>query len=144
MKKLIKNILKEEEENNLEERFRKSMQKFQYIFESNVSSNIDTVEIKDISFIPRSPYIEGKLIVKSYYEDHDFGGIAKHIDKLEDEVYKIQGQYTFTESGGLIKRGPDNDWFLSCMPIAMKWQAGGEESFVLTLEFILFQDEYDA
>lgn len=144
MKKLIKNILKENEENNLEERFKNSMQKLQYIFESNVSSNIDTVEIKDISFIPRNPYIEGKLVVKSYYEDHDFGGIAKHIDKLEDEVYKIQGQYTFTESGGLIKRGPDNDWFLSCMPIAMKWQAGGEESFVLTLEFILFQDEYDA
>jgi len=144
MKKLIKNILKENEENNLEERFKNSMQKLQYIFESNVSSNIDTVEIKDISFIPRNPYIEGKLVVKSYYEDHDFGGIAKHIDKLEDEVYKIQGQYTFTESGGLIKRGLDNDWFLSCMPIAMKWQAGGEESFVLTLEFILFQDEYDA
>ena len=144
MKKLIKNILKENEENNLEERFRKSMQKFQFIFESNVSSNIDSVEINKINFIPKYPYIEGKLIVKSYYEDHDFGGIAKHIDKLEDEVYKIQGQYTFTESGGLIKRGPDNDWFMSCMPIAMKWQAGGEESFMITLEFILFQDEYDA
>lgn len=144
MKKLIKKILKEDEDNNLEQRFKNSMQKLQYIFESNVSSEIDSVEISKINFVPKYPYIEGKLIVKSYYEDHDFGGIAKHIDKLEDEVYKIQGQYTFTESGGLIKRGPDNDWFLSCMPIAMKWQAGGEESFMITLEFILFQDEYDA
>jgi len=145
MKKLIKNILKEEEENNnLEQRFKNSMQKFQYIFESQVSSNVDSVEIKDIRFIPNYSYIEGKLIIKSYYEDHDFGGIAKHIDKLEDEVYKIQKQYTFTESGGLIKRGPDNDWFLSCMPIAMKWNSYGDEPFMITLEFVLFQDDYDA
>jgi hypothetical protein len=30
------------------------------------------------------------------------------------------------------------------LPIGMKWQAGGEESFVLTLEFWVNQDEYDA
>jgi len=145
MKKLIKNILKEEEENNnLEQRFKNSMQKLQYIFESNVSSKIDSVEISKINFIPKYPYIEGKLIVKSYYEDHDFGGIAKHIDKLEDEVYKIQGQYTFTEKGRLIKRGPDNDWFMSCMPIGMKWQTTGDEPFMITLEFLLFQDDFDA
>ena len=144
MKKLIKNILKEDEDNNLEQRFKNSMQKLQYIFESNVSSKINSIEISKINFIPKYPYIEGNLIVKSYYEDHDFGGIAKHIDKLEDEVYKIQGQYTFTESGGLIKRGPDNDWFMSCMPIAMKWNSYGDEPFMITLEFVLFQDEYDA
>ena len=145
MKKLIKNILKEEEEeNNLEERFKNSMKKLQYIFESNVSSKIDSIEINKINFIPKYPYIEGKLIVKSYYEDHDFGGIAKHIDKLEDEVYKIQGQYTFTEKGRLIKRGPDNDWFMSCMPIAMKWNSYGDEPFMITLEFLLFQDDFDA
>ena len=144
MKKLIKHILKEDEGNNLEQRFRNSMQKLQYIFESQVSSEIDSVEISEIEFDPKYTEIQAKLTVKSYYEDHDFGSLAKHIDNLEDEVYKIQGKYTFTENGGLIKRSPDNDWFMSCIPIGMKWQAGGEESFLLILDFWVRQDEYDA
>ncbi len=144
MKKLIKHILKEDEGNNLEQRFRNSMQKLQYIFESQVSSHIDSVEISEIEFDPKYTEIQANLTVKSYYEDHDFGSLAKHIDRLEDEVYKIQGKYTFTENGGLIRRGPDNDWFMSFIPIGMKWQAGGEESFLLILEFWIRQDEYDA
>jgi hypothetical protein len=144
MKKLIRHILKEDEENNLEKRFKNSMQKLQYIFESQVSSHIDSVEISEIEFVPKYTEIQAKLTVKSYYEDHDFGSLAKHIDRLEDEVYKIQGKYTFTENGGLIKRGPDHDWFMSCVPIGMKWQAGGDESFILTLDFWVRQDEYDA
>ena len=108
------------------------------------SSNIDSVEISEIQFIPKYPYIEGKLTVKSYFEDHDFAAIGRRIDLLEDEVYEIYKHYTFTEKGGLIKRGPNNDWFMSCMPIGMKWQAGGDESFMLILEFLIYQDEYDA
>jgi len=145
MKNIIQKILKEEDENNnLENRFKNSMQKLQYIFEVNFSSNIDSVEISEIQFIPKYPYIEGKLIVKSYFEDHDFAAIGRRIDSLEDEVYEIEKKYTFTKKGGLIKRGPNNDWILSCMPIGMKWQAGGDESFMLILEFLIYQDEYDA
>jgi hypothetical protein len=145
MKNIIQKILKEEDENNnLENRFKNSMQKLQYIFEVNFSSNIDSVEISEIQFIPKYPYIEGKLTVKSYFEDHDFGAIGRRIDLLENEVYEIYKHYTFTEKGGLIKRGPNNDWILSCMPIGMKWQAGGDESFMLILEFLIYQDEYDA
>jgi len=143
MKNIIRKILKEDE-NNLEQRFRNSMQKFQYIFESSLSSDVDSVEISEIQFIPKYPYIEGKLIVKSYFEDHDFAALGRRIDSLEDEVYEIEKKYTFTEKGGLIKRGPNNDWFMSCMPIGMKWQAGGDESFMLILEFLIYQDEYDA
>ncbi len=145
MKNIIQKILKEEDENNnLENRFKNSMQKLQYIFEVNFSSNIDSVEISEIQFIPKYPYIEGKLTVKSYFEDHDFGALGRRIDLLEDEVYEIYKHYTFTEKGGLIKRGPNNDWFMSCMPIGMKWQAGGDELFMLILEFLIYQDEYDA
>jgi hypothetical protein len=145
MKNIIQKILKEEDENNnLENRFKNSMQKLQYIFEVNFSSNIDSVEISEIQFIPKYPYIEGKLIVKSYFEDHDFAALGRRIDLLEDEVYEIYKHYTFTEKGGLIKRGPNNDWFMSCMPIGIKWQAGGDESFMLILEFLIYQDEYDA
>ena len=144
MKELIKNILKENEENNLEQRFINSMQKLQYIFESNVSSEIDSVEISEIEFDPKYTEIQAILTVKSYYEDHDFGAIGRHADRIENEVYKINKQYTFTENGGLIRRRSDNDWHLGCMPIGMRWQAGGEESFVLTLEFWVSQDEYDA
>jgi len=143
MKELIKNILKENEENNLEQRFINSMQKLQYIFESNVSSEIDSVEISEIEFDPKYTEIQAILTVKSYYEDHDFGAIGKHADRIENEVYKINKQYTFTENGGLIRRRSDNDWHLGCMPIGMRWQAGGEESFVLTLEFWVNQNEYD-
>ena len=145
MKETIKNILKEEQEyGELEQRFRNSMQKLQYIFESNISSEIDSVEISEIEFDPKYIQIRAKLTVKSYFEDHDFGSIGRHADSIENEIYKINQQYTFTENGGLIRRGPDNDWMLGCMPIGMKWQAGGEESFVLTLEFWVNQDEYDA
>ena len=144
MKETIKNILKEEQDGELEQRFINSMQKLQYIFESNISSEIDSVEISEIEFDPKYIQIRAKLTVKSYYEDHDFGSIGRHADSIENEVYKISQQYTFTENGGLIRRGPDNDWMLGCLPIGMKWQAGGEESFVLTLEFWLNQDEYDA
>jgi len=105
MKNIIQKILKEEDENNnLENRFKNSMQKLQYIFEVNFSSNIDSVEISEIQFIPKYPYIEGKLTVKSYFEDHDFAAIGRRIDLLEDEVYEIYKHYTFTEKGGLIKR----------------------------------------
>ena len=145
MKDIIKNILKEEQEyGELEQRFRNSMQKLQYIFESNISSEIDSVDISEIEFNPKYIQIRAKLTVKSYFEDHDFGSIGRHADSIENEVYKINQQYTFTENGGLIRRGPDNDWMLGCLPIGMKWQAGGEESFVLTLEFWVNQDEYDA
>jgi hypothetical protein len=145
MKDIIKNILKEEQEyGELEQRFRNSMQKLQYIFESNISSEIDSVDISEIEFDPKYIQIRAKLTVKSYFEDHDFGSIGRHADSIENEIYKINQQYTFTENGGLIRRGPDNDWMLGCMPIGMKWQAGGEESFVLTLEFWVNQDEYDA
>jgi len=120
------------------------MQKLQYIFESNISSEIDSVDISEIEFDPKYIQIRAKLTVKSYFEDHDFGSIGRHADSIENEIYKINQQYTFTENGGLIRRGPDNDWMLGCLPIGMKWQAGGEESFVLTLEFWVNQDEYDA
>lgn len=144
MKDIIKNILKEEQDGELEQRFRNSMQKLQYIFESNVSSEIDSVEISEIEFDPKYTEIQAKLTVKSYYDDHDFESIGRQITTVENEIYKINQQYTFTENGGLIRRGPDNDWMLGCLPIGMKWQAGGEESFVLTLEFWVNQDEYDA
>jgi len=146
MKDLIRNILKENEENDLEQRFKNSMERLQYIFESVVSSEIDSVEISEIGveIDPRYTQVQGKLTVKSLFEDHDFGSIGRHADRIENEIYKINRQYTFTENGGLIRRGPDNDWTLGCMPIGMKWQAGGEESFVLTLDFWISQDEYDA
>jgi len=145
MKNIIQKILKEEEENNnLENRFKNSMQKLQYIFEVYFSSDINSVEISEIKFDPKFNYIEGKLTVKSYFEDHDFAAIGRRIALLEDEVYGINRQFTFTEKGGLIKRGPNNDWIMSCMPIGMKWQAGGDESFMLILEFLIYQDEYDA
>ena len=143
MKELIKNILKENEENNLEQRFRNSMQKLQYIFESSISSEIDSVEISEIEFDPKYNQIQAKLTVKSLFEDNDFGSIGRHADSIENEIYKINRQYTFTENGGLIRRRSDNDWHLGCMPIGMRWQAGGEESFVLTLEFWVNQNEYD-
>jgi hypothetical protein len=144
MKDIIKNILKEERDGELEQRFRNSMQKLQYIFESNISSEIDSVEISEIEFDPKYIQIRAKLTVKSYFEDHDFGSIGRHADSIENEVYKINQQYTFTENGGLIRRGSDNDWMLGCLPVGMKWQAGGDESFILTLDFWVNQDEYDA
>ena len=145
MKETIKNILKEEQEyGELEQRFRNSMQKLQYIFESNVSSEIDSVEISEIEFDPKYTEIQAKLTVKSYYDDHDFESIGRQITTVENEIYKINQQYTFTENGGLIRRGPDNDWFMSFIPIGMKWDVDGDEPFMIILDFFVRQEEYDA
>jgi hypothetical protein len=70
--------------------------------------------------------------------------LFRSIDLLENEVYEINRQFTFTKKGGLIKRGPDNDWILNCMPIGMKWDSYGDDPFMITLEFLIYQDEYDA
>ena len=120
------------------------MQKLQYIFESNVSSEIDSVEISEIEFDPKYTQIQAKLTVKSLFEDHDFGSIGRHADRIENEIYKINQQYTFTENGGLIRRGPDNDWFMSFIPIGMKWDVDGDEPFMIILDFLVRQEEYDA
>jgi hypothetical protein len=144
MKELIRNILKEEEVTDLEKRFKNSIMKLQYIIESQKTSHIDSVEMIDIQYLPKHNYIEGKLIVKSYYEEHDFSAIGGLMDQIETEIFKIIKKYTFTENGGLIKKGSNNDWFLSCMPISVKWNTNANDPFMLTLDFLIFQDEYDA
>jgi hypothetical protein len=145
MKEIIKNILKEEQETNeLEQRFRNSMAKIQYIVESNTSSNIESLEMIDIKYNANINHIQGTLVVNTYYGGEDLSSIGKHMDSLETEISRICEEFTFTENGGLIKRGSDNDWFLGFLPIGIKWDVFGNEPYLLSLEFMIWQDEYDA
>ena len=145
MKEIIKNILKEEQETNeLEQRFRNSMAKIQYIVESNTSSNIESLEMIDIKYNANINHIQGTLVVNTYYGGEDLSSIGKHMDTLETEISRICYEFTFTENGGLIKRGSDKDWFLGFLPIGIKWDVFGNEPYLLSLEFMIWQDEYDA
>lgn len=145
MKEIIKNILKEEQETNeLEQRFRNSMAKIPYIVESNTSSNIESLEMIDIKYNANINHIQGTLVVNTYYGGEDLSSIGKHMDTLETEISRICYEFTFTENGGLIKRGSDKDWFLGFLPIGIKWDVFGNEPYLLSLEFMIWQDEYDA
>ncbi len=145
MTETIKNILKEEQEHSeLEQRFRNSMAKIQYIVESHILSEIESLDMIDIKYTANMNHIQGTLVVNTYYGVEDLRSIGKHMDSLENEISQICEEFTFTENGGIIKRGPDNDWFLGFLPIGIKWNAFGNDPYLLSLEFMIWQDEYDA
>ena len=71
MIELIKHILKEDND-NLKNRFMKSVTRIPYIMESNVDSNLITgIEIENVTFDSRYTEIAGDLIITSWNEDPD-------------------------------------------------------------------------
>ena len=85
MKKLIRHILKEEENENLKERFVRSAQSIPYIIESNVDSNLFTnVEIENINYSDISNEISGELLITSWCEDPDLFSFTNQL-KLVDK-----------------------------------------------------------
>jgi len=80
MKDIIKNILKEEQEHSeLEQRFRNSMAKIQYIVESHILSEIESLDMIDIKYTANMNHIQGTLVVNTYYGVEDLRSIGKHM-----------------------------------------------------------------
>ena len=131
-----------EENTNIEQKFKRSMETLQYIIETSVSSNIESVETTDFTYYPKFNGVEFKLIVKTSYEDHDFGSVCHAIDRADTEINKTIGKYTFKSNGSLKQRPDNHGYWISIMPIASKWSAYGENPFEIIMEYHIMQDDF--
>jgi hypothetical protein len=131
-----------EENKNIEETFRSSMETLQYIIETSVSSDIESVEITDFFYYPKYNGVEAKLIIKTYCEDHDFNTVGFMMDKADTEIDKIFKQYTFKSNGHLKRRPNNHGYWMSIMPIDVKWSAYGVNQFDIIMEYHIMQDDF--
>ena len=131
-----------EENTNIEEKFKRSMETLQYIIETSVSSNIESVELTDFTYYPKYNSVESKLIIKTYCEDHDFRSLGDVMDKADTEIIKIISQYTFKSNGSLKQRPDKHGYWMSIMPIASKWTTYGENQFDVFMEYLIYQDDF--
>lgn len=131
-----------EENSNIEQKFKRSVETLQYIIETSVSSNISSVEINDFNYTPKYNHVEFKLIVKAYCEDHDFHTVGKVMDNADKEIFKIINQYTFKSNGSLKQRYDRQGYWMGIMPIDVKWSAYRENPFDIVMEYHIFQDDF--
>ena len=131
-----------EENTNIEEKFKRSMETLQYIIETSVSSDIESVEITDFTYYPKYNSVESKLIIKTYCEDHDFRSLGDVMDKADTEINKIIGQYNFKSNGSLKKRHDGQGYWISVMPVGSKWSTYGENQFDVFMEYLIYQDDF--
>jgi len=141
MKELIRHILKEEENENLKERFVRSAKSIPYIIQSNVDSNLFTeIEIGSINYSDISNEISGMLLITSWCEDPDLFAFTDQLKLVDKELDTVLLNYSFTSKGSFgKKKGKYNNlmcWFIGC-----EWSAGGDYSMKMKYQFI--QEEYD-
>jgi len=141
MKELIRHILKEEENSNLEERFVRSAQSIPYIIQSNVDSNLFTeIEIGSIDYNNSHNSIDGELLITSWCEDPDLFSFTNQLKLVDKELGAVLLNYSFTSNGSFgKKKGKYNNlmwWFIGC-----EWSAGGDDTMKMKYHFT--QEEYD-
>lgn len=142
MERIIKKVLKEETD-DLKQKFVNSLLSFGYIIETTTSSKIQSVEIENINFIEKYPYIGGELVIKTYCEDYDFRSLGVVLDRADDEILDVTRKYSFTKEGSLMKKTDKEDWYLSIIPIGASWTTEGQNQFDVIMRYMIFQDEYD-
>ena len=141
MKELIRHILKEEENENLKERFVRSAQSIPYIIQSNVDSNLFTeIEIGSINYNNNHNSIDGELLIISWCDDPDLFSFTNQLKLVDKELDTVLLNYSFTSNGSFgKKKGKYNNlmcWFVGC-----EWNAGGDYSMKMKYHFT--QEEYD-
>lgn len=141
MKELIRHILKEEENSNLEERFTRSAKSIPYIIQSNVDSNLITeIEIENINYNNSHNSLSGDLLITSWCEDPDLFEFTNQMKLIDKELDKVILNYSFSSKGSFGKnKGEYNNlmcWFVGC-----KWNAEGDYS--ITMKYHFAQEEYD-
>jgi hypothetical protein len=119
MKELIRHILKEEENENLKERFVRSAQSIPYIIQSNVDSNLFTeIEIGSINYNNNHNSIDGELLITSWCDDPDLFSFTNQLKLVDKELDTVLLNYSFTSNGSFgKKKGKYNNmmfWFVGC------------------------------
>jgi hypothetical protein len=141
MKELIRYILKEEENENLKERFVRSAKSIPYIIQSNVDSNLITeIEIESINYNNRHNSINGELLITSWCEDPDLFEFTNQLKLVDKELDTVLLNYSFTSNGSFgKKKGKYNNmmfWFVGC-----EWSAEGD--YTMKMKYHFTQEEYD-
>ena len=141
MKELIRHILKEEENENLKERFVRSAQSIPYIIQSNVDSNLFTeIEIGNINYNNTHNSIDGELLITSWCEDPDLLSFTNQLKLVDKELDTVLLNYSFTSNGSFgKKKGKYNNmmfWFIGC-----EWSAEGD--YTMKMKYHFTQEEYD-
>jgi hypothetical protein len=141
MKELIRHILKEEENENLKERFVRSAQSIPYIIQSNVDSNLITeIEIESINYNNRHNSINGELLITSWCEDPDLFEFTNQLKLVGKELDTVLLNYSFRSNGSFgKKKGKYNNlmfWFVGC-----EWNT--ESDYSMKIKYLFTQEEYD-
>jgi len=137
MKKVIRKILKEENE-NMVEKVKNSFNTLMFIIETNVNKNIiEDIKLDNIFYGEKYGNIEGLIKVKSYSEDPDVGSFTNIINKVDDELYNVIKNYEFNKEGVLKKN--QEDTYLMFLFKSCKWDWDTNEIF---MEYFLMQEEF--
>ena len=140
MRELIKHILKEDND-NLKNRFMKSVTRIPYIMESNVDSNLITgIEIENVTFDSRYTEIAGDLIITSWNEDPDLFEFTEQLRKVDKEIDKVFLKYSFKSNGSFGRNtGKYNNlmwYFIGC-----EWSS--DNQFILKMKYAFRQEDYE-
>ena len=140
MRQIIRNILKEEND-NLKNRFMKSVKMIPYIIESNVDSNLITgVEVQNVTFDSRYTEIAGDLIITSWHEDPDLFEFTQQLRTIDKELDKVLLNYSFKSNGSFGRNtGKYNNlmwYFIGC-----EWSS--DNQFILKMKYAFRQEDYD-
>ena len=141
MKETIRKILKEEGDQDLKERFIKSVTKMGWILETHVDSNLVTnIEFENITFDERYTEIAGDIIITSWHEDPDLFEFTRQLGRIDGELDKVLLKYSFKSNGSFNKNtGKYNNlmwYFIGC-----DWST--DNQFILKMKYAFRQEEYD-
>ena len=125
MKELIRHILKEEENSNLEERFTRSAKSIPYIIQSNVDSNLITeIEIENINYNNSHNSLSGDLLITSWCEDPDLFEFTNQMKLVDKELDKVILNYSFSSTVSFVKNKGEYNKLMCCIG-RLKWNEYG-------------------
>ena len=141
MKETIRKILKEEGDQDLKERFIKSVTKMGWILETHVDSNLVTnIEFENVKFDEKYEEISGDIVITSWHEDPDLFEFTQQLRKIDGELDKVLLKYSFKSNGSFNKNtGKYNNlmwYFIGC-----DWST--DNQFILKMKYAFRQEEYD-
>lgn len=138
MKKVIRKILKEENE-NMKEKVKTSFQTLLYIIESNIQRGfIKEVTLENAIFDDRFKTVEGSINVKAYCDDPDVGAFTSIVDEIDTKIYGVIKNYEFDRDGSL-KKNQEKETYLMFLFKSCQWDWGTNE---LHMGYAIIQDEF--
>jgi hypothetical protein len=133
----MRRLIKENEDKK--ERVSESIQTLIHIIEVNKKSKfIESLELGDVYVSDRYDTIEAGIKVMGYCEDPDIGELSKILKDIDNDIYRIVGDYELDKEGN-IKRCPEGDTYLMFMAESVNWSMRDNN---IEMGFHIVQDEF--